>query len=188
MHCHCGTNNRAPRWTFMDPCNMRRHFYLDVYIILNRIQFTIWIICAFRVLNPRQWSLAKQSNSKSWKVIPKSVKSSLSQIGWCDRPTKLQFQSILTLKILMLSNATNQPKSTVELGYMCPQGLLGPPAVTLTKKLKYETRLLLRCIHHFKSNSIYNMDHIRILGTEPSSVILSQIRSETRCPGGDSVS
>ena len=27
----------------------------------------------------------------------------------------------------MLSNATNQPKSTVELGYMCPRGLLGPP-------------------------------------------------------------
>ena len=20
MHCNCGTNNRAPRWTFMDPC------------------------------------------------------------------------------------------------------------------------------------------------------------------------
>ena len=19
MHCHCDTNNRAPRWTFMDP-------------------------------------------------------------------------------------------------------------------------------------------------------------------------
>ena len=19
MHCHCGTNNRAPQWTFMDP-------------------------------------------------------------------------------------------------------------------------------------------------------------------------
>ena len=30
-------------------------------------------------------------------------------------------------------NATNQPKSTVELGYMCPRGLTGPPAVTLTK-------------------------------------------------------
>ena len=25
----------------------------------------------------------------------------------------------------MLSNATNQPKSTVELGYMCPRGLSG---------------------------------------------------------------
>ena len=33
----------------------------------------------------------------------------------------------------MLSNATNQPKSTVELGYMCPRGLSGPPEVTLTK-------------------------------------------------------
>ena len=32
-----------------------------------------------------------------------------------------------------LKNATNQPKSTVELGYMCPRGLTGPPAVTLTK-------------------------------------------------------
>ena len=20
MHCHCGTNNRAPRWTFTDSC------------------------------------------------------------------------------------------------------------------------------------------------------------------------
>ena len=20
MHCHCGTNNRPPRWTFTDPC------------------------------------------------------------------------------------------------------------------------------------------------------------------------
>ena len=20
MHCHCGTNNRVPRWTFTDPC------------------------------------------------------------------------------------------------------------------------------------------------------------------------
>ena len=20
MHCHCGTNNKAPRWTFTDPC------------------------------------------------------------------------------------------------------------------------------------------------------------------------
>ena len=20
MHCHCGTNNRALQWTFMDPC------------------------------------------------------------------------------------------------------------------------------------------------------------------------
>ena len=36
-------------------------------------------------------------------------------------------------KFLCSPNATNQPKSTVELGYMCPRGLTGPPAVTLTK-------------------------------------------------------
>ena len=30
-------------------------------------------------------------------------------------------------------NVTNQTKSTVKIGYMCPRGLTGPPAVTLTK-------------------------------------------------------
>ena len=35
-------------------------------------------------------------------------------------------------------------------------------------------KLLLRYIHHFKSDLINNMDHMRISGTEPSSVILSQ--------------
>ena len=49
----------------------------------------------------------------------------------------------------------------------------------LRKMLKevtiYKKRLLLRCIHHFKSDLVNNMDHMRISGTEPSSVILSQI-------------
>ena len=35
-------------------------------------------------------------------------------------------------------------------------------------------RLLLGCIHHFKSDPINNMDHLRSWGTEPLSVILSQ--------------
>ena len=65
--------------------------------------------------------------------MPKSAETSLSQKGWCNKPTKLQSQSILTQTILMLLNATNEPKSTVEFGYMCPRGLSGPPAVTLTK-------------------------------------------------------
>ena len=41
---------------------------------------------------------------------------------------------------------------------------------------KYLKRLLLRCIHHFISDLINNMDHMRILGTETSSVILSQTK------------
>ena len=41
-------------------------------------------------------------------------------------------------------------------------------------KRKYKKRLLRRCIHDFKSDVINNMDHMRISGTEPSLVILSQ--------------
>ena len=34
----------------------------------------------------------------------------------------------------------------------------------------------LRCIHHFKSDLIHNMDHMRILGTKLSSIIVSQTK------------
>ena len=33
----------------------------------------------------------------------------------------------------MLSNATIQPKSSEQLGYMCPRGLTGPPAVIMCR-------------------------------------------------------
>ena len=42
--------------------------------------------------------------------------------------------------------------------------------------IEYKMRLLLRCIHHFKTDLIYNMYHMRISGNEPSSVILSQTK------------
>ena len=41
---------------------------------------------------------------------------------------------------------------------------------------QYEKRLLLRYIHHFKSDIINNTDHMHFTGTEPSSVILSQTK------------
>ena len=50
---------------------MKRDFYLDVYTILSRIKLTTWTICAFRVLNPRQWSFAKRSKLKVEKWCPK---------------------------------------------------------------------------------------------------------------------
>ena len=40
------------------------------------------------------------------------------------------------------------------------------PQITIFKK-----RFLLRCIHHFESDIINNIDHMRISGTGPSSVI-----------------
>ena len=78
------------------------YFFQDVYTILNRIQLTTWTICAFRVMNPHQWSFAKQSGLK-WKCWPNSAETSWSQKGWSNYPTKLQFKSILTQKSLMLS-------------------------------------------------------------------------------------
>ena len=41
----------------------------------------------------------------------------------------------------------------------------------MRKADRYKKILLLRCIHHFKSDFISNMDHMRISGNEPSSVI-----------------
>ena len=60
------------------------------------------------------------------------------------------------------------------ISYMFPRGLFDSPTVTITKLLKYKKRLLLRSTNNLKSDLIYNMDHMRISGTEPSSVILSQ--------------
>ena len=73
---------------------------------------------------PSSVILSQKSSCKIWQRCPESAKTSWSQKGWCNKPIELQFRSIFTRKILMLSNATNQPKSTVELGYMCPRGLL----------------------------------------------------------------
>ena len=61
--------------------NMNRDFYQSVYTIFNRIKLTIWTICAFRVMNPNQWSLAKQISIKSWKVKPKTCQNKLKPKG-----------------------------------------------------------------------------------------------------------
>ena len=65
--------------------------------------------------------------------MPKMPKEAKAKRDGVINPQKYNFYQISTQNIWMLSNATNQPKSTAELGYMCPRGLSGPPAVTLTK-------------------------------------------------------
>ena len=49
---------------------------------------------------------------EGWKRMVQKCLNKLKPEGWCDKPTKLQFQSISIRKFLMLSKATNQPKST----------------------------------------------------------------------------
>ena len=62
------------------------------------------------------------------------------------------------------------------------------PTYLILNKTDYNInkRLLLRRIHHFKTDLINTMDNLRISGTEPSSVILSKKKGfskvEKRCP------
>ena len=65
--------------------------------------------------------------------MPQSAKTSWSKKDGGMNPQNYNFNQYLSWQILMLSNATNQAKSTVELDYVCPRGFSGPPAVTLTK-------------------------------------------------------
>ena len=101
------------------------HFKSDLIYIMDHMRIS--------GNEPSSVILSQKCIFKNWTDVPNVPKTSWCQQGWCNKPTKLQFGTILTRKILMFSNATNQPKSTVELGYMCPRGLSGPPAVTLTK-------------------------------------------------------
>ena len=86
----------------------------------------------------------------------------------CSKPTVLQQKLPMRSKKLsdFISTCDDIEDSVLETGharlYVC---LLS---------IQYKKRLLLRCIHHFESDLINNMDHMRILGTEPSSVVLSQ--------------
>ena len=50
--------------------------------------------------------------------------------GWCNKLAI--FNEFKTRWNWCSQNATNQPKSTVQLGYMCPRGLFSPAAVALT--------------------------------------------------------
>ena len=45
-----------------------------------------------------------------------------------------------------------------------------------TQVVEIQKMTLLRCINHFKLDLINNMDHMRIISTEPSFVILSHTK------------
>ena len=55
---------------------------------------------------------------------------------------------------------------------MCPRGLSGPQAVTPAKELKHKKILLPRCKHHFKSDLMINMDHIRNMDQSESTHVM----------------
>ena len=58
--------------------------------------------------------------------------------------------------------------------FLLPDGHEKRDPETVQYLYELKKRLLLRCIHHFKSDLINDIDHMRFSGTEPSSVILSK--------------
>ena len=87
-----------------------------------------------------------QKVEKWCQKVPKEAKAKRDGVI---NPQNYNIIKILTRKILMLSNATNPPKSTVELGYMCPRGLTDPPAVTLTNLYAIQGMFQLWRFYHF---------------------------------------
>ena len=81
-------------------------------------------------------------------------------------------RSVMIAALLKFIGAVGQS----DIFYECPTKNVRVLDQISNRKYEYEKRLLLRCIHHFKSDLINNMDHMRISGTEPSSVILSQTK------------
>ena len=65
--------------------------------------------------------------------MPKIPKQAKAKRDGVSNPQNCNLNQFKHRKIRCYQNATNQTKSTVELGYMCPRELTGPTAVTITK-------------------------------------------------------
>ena len=78
--------------------------------------------------------LCQTENFQKFKIdAPKVPKQAEDKRDGVINPQNYNFSQFQNGKFWCSPNASNQPKSTVELGYMFPRGLTGPPAVTLTK-------------------------------------------------------
>ena len=69
---------------------------------------------------------------------------------------------------------TNDMSTYAPAALLFPQGKKVLVLLLLFQCTKYKKRLLPILIHHFKTGIISNIDHTRVSGIEPSSVILSQ--------------
>ena len=97
-------------------------------------------------------------------------------MGWCNKPTKLQFQYIFkpeNVDALKRYESTEVDRRT---WLHVHSGTPWSTSSDTHQVVEILRRLLLRCMHHFKSDLINNMNHMRISGTEPSSVILRQTK------------
>ena len=100
MHSHCGTNNRAPRWTLTDPCKPE--------------------------VRP---GAREESASPAWLAAP-------------------AMNAHDTMKVYILRLVLDVDRHYIG-------------SVTAATHQEKGIQIILRCIHHFKSELINNMDHMR---------------------------
>ena len=72
--CALGDSPVHQQWHSLSSWYIKRDFYSDVYIILNRILLTLWTYAHFWYWTPHQWSLAKEFWQKWYfSVVPAGV-------------------------------------------------------------------------------------------------------------------
>ena len=64
-------------------------------------QYRPWL-CVFGVLNPHQWSLAKRSSLKLWKVMPKMPKQAEAKRDGVINPENYNFNRSDAVKTLRI--------------------------------------------------------------------------------------
>ena len=129
MHCHCGTNNRVPRWTFADPWEPEVRPGAR-----EESASPAWL--AAPAMNARDttkvyiWWLDTGCGTTLYRKCHSHNTPGKGIITLESNPSRGTVLQVLYGKCWCSKNATKQPMSTGELGYMCPRGLAGLPAVT----------------------------------------------------------
>ena len=142
MHCHFGTNNRASLQTRGEARSPGR---AKVSCLVSRIRHEcpwhkgyIWRLatgCGLTLYKKchSHNTPGKRYNNTWVETLAENCTTKSKNYYSIKKAISINFKHEI---FLWSPNATNQPKWTVELGYICPRELLGPSAVTLTKKLK----------------------------------------------------
>ena len=126
---------------------------------------------------PSSLILSQTCSIKSWKVITQKcqIKQAEAKRDGVINPQNYNFNQFKTRKILMLSERYESTKVDRRTWLHLPSGTHWLTSSDTHQVVEIQIETLNNwCIHHFKSDLIYNMDHKRISGTEPSSVILIQ--------------
>ena len=163
---------------------------MNVYTILDWISLTIGTICAFRVLNLRQWSLTKQSSPKIEKWCPNIAETSSSQTGWCSIWCHIHTFTISIYFSTVNFDALKRGELTevdCRTWLHVLSGTLWSTSSDTQQVVGIKKRLLLKWICHFRLDLINNMDHMRsafrLLNTRQWSLTKqSSPKDEKWCP------